>query len=294
MLSICTNRCVSLVSSGKSSRCHSLFSGLWHKASKVITADVFPTNMQLYSAHLGHVSGTVGEWKVFNDADYGGNSHGTFTDMEEDRTIANHNICDTQEIQHQQHLKDNGVMPPSTESPSILNHSHVNFTRFKGQVNISDDIKEENQVVGGFVAFKANVQGPAIDLRDYQGLEVVVRTNRPLQSFMLNMGTYTLIEDDMYQLKVQLKNDENHGHGNHKNDNNGQWKTLQIPFPMFRLTARGITRETQRANDSLRLESIGFLFRDKFDDDDDDNNNDGEFQLDIHSIVAVPDGITFM
>ena len=295
-------------------------SSLWHKASKIITADVFPNNIPLYNTKLGYnAPGTVGKWEVFDDNDYGGNSIGVYEDMKESRSLANHEICDLQEQQIRLYMKENGL----SSIPGVINTNigdgignnsktyhtaDLSFTRFSGNVHISSVVKEKNAVVGGFVAFKAKVNGPPIDLRDHRGLELILRTSRPLQSFTLNMGTYSLIEDDMYQVHVQLegtaRNDGTHHPDADSNSNNGMWKIIQIPFNSFFLTARGIAREQQRGNDSLQLESIGILFRDKFEHSEHNSNNgdsmdienkesNGDFSLDIHSIIAVPDGIKF-
>ena len=176
----------------------------------------------------------------------------------------------------------------SVDADTNAFHDSITFARLTGNIKISEEAKEKAEVVGGFCAFKGEIQGAAVDLRDYQGLEVTMRTNRHTQSFTLNMGTYTLIEDDMYQLKIELTSglDEDAVHPV------GLWKKVQIPFNMFHLTARGITRETQRSNDSLRVESLGFLFK-----ENDINSatlvstemdNKSDFHLDIHSIVAIP------
>ena len=118
-----------------------------------------------------------------------------------------------------------------------------------------------------------------------------MRTNRHMQSFTLNMGTYTLIQDDIYQLKIELTSGLVDTDTAHKSDR-GMWKKILVPFNMFHLTARGIARETQRSNDSLRVESLGFLFKES-----DVNSatpgatemyDQSDFQLDIHSVVAIP------
>jgi hypothetical protein len=115
---------------------------------------------------------------------------------------------------------------------------------FQGIVNFSESTAEATNAVGGFCAVKGFLQRP-VDLRDYMGFSMELRSI-PAQVFTFNMTCESLFEDDLYQLELLVTE---------------EWTTVHLPFHLFKLTARGTEREFQRRNDSLRLESIGFLMK---------------------------------
>ena len=115
---------------------------------------------------------------------------------------------------------------------------------FKGIVNFSESTAEATNAVGGFCAVKGFLQRP-VDLRDYMGFSMEVKSISS-QVFTFNMTCESLFDDDLYQLEIPV---------------NEEWTTVHLPFHLFKLTAKGAEREFQRKNDSLRLESIGFLMK---------------------------------
>ena len=185
----------------------------------------------------GEEEPVIKQWSMFNDNDYGGKSN---LDMQ--------------------------VLTENVKAERADGAVEKSFMRLSGFINLDETLKNSLKVVGGFCAIKGNSPS-SVDLRDCEGLELIVRSSIK-QTFTFNMGTTSLFDDDMYQMKIELEPSEH-------------WKTLKIPFSMFRLTARGLERETQRANDSLQLESLGFLFK-----EDSQIDQDVGFSLDVLSIEA--------
>ncbi len=259
----------------------------------------------MFSADTDTTTGQVGTWRHLNDSDYGGESMGEWRVLSEAASIpllAHLEACaaDNASTDDTPSLSSRPVAQRANEGgEGVVSDNSVSFARMSGAVRMSDEVKEQKKVLGGFCAFKGSLRGGAVDLRDHEGLELVIRTRKPEQSFMLNMSTQTFVDEDIYQVKIELK-------GSPSND----WKVIHIPFHLFHLTARGVSREQQRANDSLRVESFGFLFKEEdnsafdcveipatasvptgelFEDADEGSidTNTGGFDLDLHSITAV-------
>ena len=129
--------------------------------------------------------------------------------------------------------------------PSSSNQS-LPYLSFQGIVNFDEEVEEKTKAKGGFCAIKGYLR-QSIDLRDYEGLSMELRGVPSSSQFAFNMACQSLFEDDLYQLEMLVTNN--------------QWITVHLPFDHFKLTARGVARESQRKNDSLQLESIGFLYR---------------------------------
>jgi Complex I intermediate-associated protein 30 (CIA30) len=130
---------------------------------------------------------------------------------------------------------------------------------FKGVVR-SPDISTKAK--GGFCAAKGLLMNK-LDLRDYEGFELSLRGS-PSMTIALNMTTDSLFEDDLYQVLIPIKEEST---------------IVQVRFSEFKLTARGSEREYQRNNDSLQLQSIGFLVN---------RVVDIPFQVELESIIALP------
>jgi len=142
------------------------------------------------------------------------------------------------------------------------------FLRIQGNVSFDKTMAEEKKIKGGFSAVRGKLTPPPMDLRDYQGLELTLRSSMK-QTFMLNLTCTSFFLDDLYQYKCVIPP-------------SSEWQKLQVPFALFRLTARGVEREMQRSNDSLQVEAIGFLFTQK-------DVGEGEtFHLDVCNVVAIP------
>ena len=169
---------------------------------------------------VSETPGFVKKWAVLNDQELGGKSNCKIAEMTEENEFTN------------------------TDAKSSRS-----FMRITGAIQFDKNLTEATNIVkGGFCAINGRVD-PIADLRDYEGLEMVIRCVTR-QVFTINITNTSLFEDDMYQLRIDVAG----GPG---------WRTLHIPFYQFRLTARGQERELQRVNDSLRVETIGFLFTDE-------------------------------
>lgn len=148
-----------------------------------------------------------------------------------------------------------------------------NYIRFSGTLDFNiDDFPEKSlasSAKGGFCAMKGYCSSIQ-DLRDYQGFEIDVRSENK-QLFFFNTAYETHFQGDLYQFGLKLPA--------------RRWCRIHLPFSMFKLTAGGMEREYQRVNDSLQLETIGFLLKN---DANDENNEPVDFKLDIRLIQAVP------
>ena len=229
------------------------------------------------------VRGMIHSWKMFNDADYGGESK---TDLE--------------------YLIENISRPSvSIDTATAAPTAVVPFLRMTGHVYLSPEIKKKHKVVGGFCAYKGDIHLPPIDLRDYEGLELIVRTSKDKQSFTLNIGVEGMVEGDVYQLRMELQGqqgqDQGKGNGNCTVGSHA-WKQVHVPFNRFIVTSKGIVREQQRTNDSLQVEHIGILFKDEDQEQDQDHEKKVQpepngkqceqdkgngYQLDIRSITVL-------
>lgn len=140
------------------------------------------------------------------------------------------------------------------------------FIRLSGKLDLDEEKAEELEVVGGYCAFKGDLSS-TLDLRDYQGFLVTLRSPKEDAVFTLNLGTTSLFDDDIYQVKCEIAQSK-------------EWKSIEVPFDAFNLTSHGRVKEYQRANDSLQVESFGFLFKTADDVTD--------FMLELKDIKALP------
>ncbi|KAJ1423167.1 NADH:ubiquinone oxidoreductase intermediate-associated protein 30 [Ochromonadaceae sp. CCMP2298] len=141
------------------------------------------------------------------------------------------------------------------------------FLRWKGKMNFKEEHIVKTKATGGFCALKIDFKKP-IDLLDFQGLEISLRTRKDLRIFV-NLRFSTYIENDMYQMCLELKGERD-------------WKTLFTPFGMYQLTSNGNMKEQMMQNDHLQLESVGLLVTD---------SQAGEFSVDIRHIQAMNAGM---
>ncbi len=137
----------------------------------------------------------------------------------------------------------------------------------KGSLDLDEEKAEEMQVRGGYCAVKG-ICSDTVDLRDYEGLELELRSPHKELTFTMNMSTASLFDDDIYQVKMEIQPST-------------EWKTIEVPFSAFVLTSHGRIKEYQRANDSLQVESIGFLFKTE-------DGTESPFALEIKQIDAMP------
>jgi hypothetical protein len=151
-------------------------------------------------------------------------------------------------------------------SCQVQKMSDEGFIRFSGKLDLDEEKAEELEVVGGYCAFKGHLLS-TVDLRDYEGFLITLRSPMEDAVFTLNLGTTSLFDDDIYQVKCEIAR-------------SNEWKSLEVPFGAFSLTSHGRVKEYQRANDSLQVESFGFLFKTA-----DDVTN---FTLELKGITAVP------
>ncbi len=197
---------------------------IWSSLRNIYHPDLEIVDIPLFTLDK-ELENQIGEWKTFDDRQYGGSSS-----------------CEVQE------LSDDG------------------YIRFSGKLDLDEEKAVELEVVGGYCAFKGALSN-IVDLRDYEGFKVTLRSPRKDAVFTLNLGTTSLFDDDIYQVKCEIAQSR-------------EWKSIEVPFGAFSLTSHGRAKEYQRANDSLQVESFGFLF--KTEDDVTD------FALELKDIKAIP------
>jgi hypothetical protein len=88
---------------------------------------------------------------------------------------------------------------------------------FSGEVRVPPNSDNEKDIRKGFCAIKSLTPHP-IDLRDHQGLEVVLTSDVPI-ACTLNMTCLSYFRDDLYQIELLLPPTST---------------TFYIPFPFFK------------------------------------------------------------
>ena len=138
------------------------------------------------------------------------------------------------------------VISSSSSRPNndTSNNNHI---LFQGNINYQeiiakDDIK--SSIKGSFCAITGKLS-KSIDLRDYEGFEIELESVDNDIVLYFNTKYQSFIEDDLYQVEIHLKKNKR--------------KIFHIPFSKFRLMGKGVEKEYQRLNDSLILESVGFM-----------------------------------
>lgn len=116
--------------------------------------------------------------------------------------------------------------------------------RWSGNVNFGEEHSSKSKAQGGFVAVKMFCK-EYIDMLDYEGLKFQIRSKSD-RAMLLNMKCKSYIQQDLYQLGVDVPAGDD-------------WKTVFAPFNSFVLTAHGKVKEQPKENDSLQLETLGFL-----------------------------------
>lgn len=90
--------------------------------------------------------------------------------------------------------------------------------KFSGSVKFNKDVAKQTKAKGSFCALKVFL-GDILDLRNYQGLELSVRSNMELK-YTFNLGVNSLFDDDLYQLTFVVPK-------------GSTWLTYQLPFELF-------------------------------------------------------------
>jgi hypothetical protein len=158
---------------------------IWAKLNKLLTPpSALIEDVTLWSEQslILKEASVIKEWKVFSDKDYGGLS-----------------TCDME------------IKPVDDDiSKSVIN--------FKGLINFDEEIMEKTKAKGGFCAIRG-ICKEIQDVRDYEGLELVIRS-KTNQDISFNTTCDTLFQDDLYQLNISLPKDI--------------WCRIHIPFGNFR------------------------------------------------------------
>ena len=81
--------------------------------------------------------------------------------------------------------------------------SSENFT-FKGEVIFDNQIANETRSSGGFVAVRGTF-AKALDLRDFIGFEVQMRSSVPI-TVTINLACESLFVNDIYQFHFRIRN----------------------------------------------------------------------------------------
>ena len=143
-----------------------------------------------------------------------------------------------------------------------------NTILFQGNINYEQNIDKNDKksmIKGSYCGITGKLERN-IDLRDYEGFEIELESMDNDLIIYFNTKYNTFIEDDLYQVEIHLKKNKK--------------KIFHIPFHKFRLMGKGVEKEYQRINDSLILESIGFMTMVK-------EENNFDFSLQISRIKAI-------
>lgn len=158
---------------------------------------------------------------------------------------------------------------------SFCSFSANNSLVFKGRVVFDEEIAQRMHTRSGFCALRGSLKD-TLDLRDYEGLELYMKSNTPVL-VTLNMGCESYFDSDIFQFHFHVHD---------------TWRKYHIPFHKFMwvnylqfcmcnlpvhniwwqrkyvhvlfhisLTTQGMESLQQKENDSLRCQSFGFLIR---------------------------------
>ena len=106
------------------------------------------------------------------------------------------------------------VIGGSNESRDALK-----YLKFSGYLKFNPDIAKKTSTKGSFCGFKGTLNRQ-LDLRDFEGLELTLRSNKDLV-FTFNLGMISLFDGDMYQIGLSVPKST-------------EWLKYQIPFSLFR------------------------------------------------------------
>jgi len=159
-------------------------------SSGAVVAGTIPRPAASHTARQTDVKGTVCSWKVVTDEEYGGSSVMQAELMVEAAADAE----EEEEEEEEDEEEDN-----DSDAEEEKNNS---FLRLSGQVLMTSKMMKKNSVVGGFSAVVGKVSGGTLDLRDFEGLEVCVRTHQENQLFTLNMSPDSIFDDDIFQVRI--------------------------------------------------------------------------------------------
>lgn len=116
--------------------------------------------------------------------------------------------------------------------------------RWISNLQFDEQHAAETKARGGFVAIRFDCHEP-IDLLDFEGFDFEIRSDKDI-TLIFNMKCESYILNDMYQLPFDLKASK-------------EFTKLFAPFHFFTLTADGKPKVETKKNDSLQLQSVGFL-----------------------------------
>lgn len=152
--------------------------------------------------------------------------------------------------------------------------------RFQSEDKILDDEeKERERAKKGYCSLKVHYESQ-VDLRDYEGVEVMIRSKKD-QQVIINMQCFSYAKGDMYQLIFDIKGYENAVQPARPlafYPQEDGWVKFYAPFSVFRLTIRGHPTEQQRLNDSLQLEAMGLLVS---------GEGEQDFEIDVLEMKAI-------
>lgn len=139
------------------------------------------------------------------------------------------------------------------------------FLRYTGNLHFDESHALATNAKAGYCSMKVSY-ARNIDLRNYEGLEIIMRSKHN-HTLALTMVCDTYLIDDVYQIKYDLQGGD-------------RWLRVVAPFHAFQLTQRGVMSEKQRENDLLLLQSFGLLSTTQ--------DANGAFEIDVLKVTALP------
>ena len=144
----------------------------------------------------------------------------------------------------------------------------------------SSEQGSRSTIPGSFSAAKAEELASPIDLRGYEGLELVMESNVS-RTYKMNMECSSALTCDLFQLTFGLRAQEK--------------IKMHIPFRSFKLTRGGRVSAYERNADSLQVCSIGFLAAERSlqqlqqarIDGEEESTLDTPFELKVYSVRAL-------
>mmetsp|Transcript_85132 Transcript_85132/g.166546 ORF Transcript_85132/g.166546 Transcript_85132/m.166546 type:complete len:226 (-) Transcript_85132:31-708(-) len=138
------------------------------------------------------------------------------------------------------------------------------YLTWEGTLHFDEGHAEKSKASGGFSAIRLSTPKP-IDLQDYEGFELEIRSSRDL-SIVMNMQCHNYVDKEIFQLPFEVKA-------------HSDFVGLFAPFDLFSLSMNAQHGIESVKNDNRKLTALGFLLMTE-------RCDPGDFKIDIRRITA--------
>jgi len=156
-------------------------------------------------------------------------------------------------------VTDSGYGGKSKATFSFVSGSKASYAHFGGNTSLH---KSGKLLRSGFCAVRSPKWKDAVELYDFEGLEISLRTDG--RKYTLNIEPDAFMPNELYQGFLTTEP--------------GKWSTVQLPFNRLLCTIGGYPKHNQQQVDKLKILSVGIAISDGI---------EGAFGMDIEYIKAI-------